>query len=488
MFGITRAPDFDRAGLEWLNVARPLTMADLKGRLVVLDFWTFCCVNCFQVLPTLKRIEETFPADVAVIGVHSPKFDHERDLDALRAAVERYGVTHPVVHDPHMTLWEEYCVRAWPTLVLISPDGFVIGQIAGEPHPDLLMQGLGDMIKQFWERGEMEPTALPIAPLPTRGRQRLRFPGKIKPCPLPDGGKGWAVADTGHNQIALLDDDGRVLMRWGSGKAGFEDGSGGSATFDGPEGLVCDAKAVYVADTRNHAVRRIDRDSGEVSTLAGIGVRGPALHGTEPGGGTALASPWDLELADGRLFIANAGSHQIVAMELASGMVRALAGGSGEAIVDGSGEHAMLAQPSGLALAPDGGALYFADSETSAVRRLLLDGSGRVETIVGAGLFDFGHENGPLAKARMQHPLGLACLDDRRLVVADSYNGVLRLVDLEAGMVSDIKTCGNGVCLPLSEPAGVVADGPNRLLVSDTNNHCVVELNLDDGSMRTWGG
>lgn len=491
MFGITRAPDFDRAGLDWLNVIRPLSLSDLKGRLVILDFWTFCCINCFHVLPTLRRVEEAFPNDVTVIGVHSPKFDHERDLDALAAAVERYGVTHPVVHDPHMMLWDEYCVRAWPTLVLISPDGWIIGQIAGEPNPDMLLQGIGDMVRQFWQRGEMDPAALPLAPPQEAGTGvnrdgRLRFPGKIKACPLAGGGKGWAIADTGHNQIVVVGDDGSELLRYGAGAAGFEDGPAASATFSGPEGLACDAAAIYVADTRNHAIRRIDRDGGQVTTLAGIGVRGTALSFAEPGGGTALASPWDLETVNGQLFFANAGAHQIGVLELATGMVRALAGGSGEAIVDGSGENAMLAQPSGLALTAAGDALYFADSETSAVRRLALTGAPRVETIVGAGLFDFGHDNGTLAEARLQHPLGLAWLDAERLVVADSYNGALRMVDLRQGTVSDLDLCHSGVCQPLSEPAGIAADGALRLLVSDTNNHRIVEVRLDRGSVSTW--
>ncbi|MGE5506814.1 MAG: thioredoxin-like domain-containing protein, partial [Actinomycetota bacterium] len=311
MFGITRAPDFDRPGLSWFNVAEPLTLSDLRGRIVVLDFWTFCCINCFHVLPTLRRIEETFPAEVAVIGVHSPKFDHERDLTAVARAIERYDVRHPVVHDPHLTLWREYAVKAWPTLVLVSPDGYVIGQLAGEPHPDLLVQGLGDMVAQFWNRGELIPGRLPLAPTRGGGDGRLRFPGKIRPCPGPNGTKQWAIADAGHNQVVVVDDDGTEVRRYGRGRSGFCDGPAAEAAFDGPEGLVCDARSIWVADTRNHAIRHIDRASGMVSTVAGIGCRGAILRGSEPGGDTALASPWDLALDGSRLYFANAGSHQV---------------------------------------------------------------------------------------------------------------------------------------------------------------------------------
>lgn len=483
MFGIVRAPEIHRPGLEWFNVNRPLSLADLSGRLVILDFWTFCCINCFHVLPTLDRLEETYPDGVTVIGVHSPKFDHERDADAVRHAIARYGIRHPVVHDPRMLLWTEYCVRAWPTLVLIAPDGTVIGQLAGEPHPDLLTQGIGDMVAQFWQRGEMKPAPVPVRPL-TEDGAALRFPGKIKACPTADGTKMWALADTGHHQIVVIEDDGTEVARYGSGEAAWRDG-GAEAAFNAPEGLTCDRDFIYVADTRNHAIRRIDRASGVTATVAGIGVRGGILRHPEPGDGCALASPWDLALIGATLYFANAGSHQIGALDLGSGMVRPAAGTGGENIVDGAAADALLAQPSGLAVAPDGGTLYFADAETSSVRRLDL-GSGRVETLVGAGLFDFGHTDGPLSQARLQHPLGLDAVDGR-LYVADSYNSVVRMVDLAGGTVSDLSVpCADRTCRRQSEPAGVAADGPDRLLVSDTNNHRILEIRLDEGVSRTW--
>lgn len=485
MFGITRAPELDRPGIHWFNVDHPLSLAELHGRLVILDFWTFCCINCFHVLPTLRRIEEAYPGEVAVIGVHSPKFDHERDPEAVARAIERYGIHHAVAHDPELTLWNDYAVRAWPTLVLISPDGHVIGQLAGEPHPDLLLQGVGDMVKQFWSRGELKSAGLALhRPKPAGGR--LRFPGKIKPCPSVDGTKLWAIADTGHNQIVVVEDDGEEVVRYGSGEAALTDG-GIEAAFNAPEGLACDRDSIYVADTRNHAIRRIDRSSGQVSTLAGIGFRGGILRHPEPGEGVALASPWDLELVDGRLYFANAGSHQIGVLELQSNMVRPVAGTGGENIQDGRADEALLAQPSGLALAPDGHSLYFADSETSAVRRISLEDEPTVETLVGAGLFEFGHANGTLSEARMQHPLGVAAVDGR-LYVADSYNSAVRIIDLKGREVSDLPAarCVDRNCLPPSEPAGITCDGPDRLLVSDTNNHRIIEISLGDGLMRTW--
>ena len=473
MFGIVRAPEINRKGLAWFNVERPLSLADLKGRLVVLDFWTFCCVNCLHTLPTLEILERTFPDRLAVIGVHSPKFDHECGQAAVADAICRCGITHPVVHDPHLVLWEEYCVQAWPTLVLISPDGYIIGQLAGEPHPDMLLQGIDDILANL-PAGHLP--ALPVAPLESKGA-RFRFPGKIKPCPTEDGTKMWALADSGHNQIVLLDDQGHEVRRYGTGEAGWQDGH--EAEFDGPEGLACTLSGIYVADTRNHAIRRIDRTSGDVSTLAGFGCRGAFLDQPANGTDTALASPWDVEVDGGQLYFANAGSHQLGCLDLETGHVRLLAGCGDENIEDGAWNQARLAQPSGLALCAGGAGLYFADSETSAVRHMCLK-SGRVSTLAGAGLFEFGHVNGPLGQARFQHPLAVAAAPGK-VFVADSYNGIVRAIDLTDGSVSDVAGTHG-----LGEPAGIAVDGNRRLLVSDTNHHRVVEIDLSTGQARDW--
>ena len=491
MYGLVRAPEIDREGLTWFNVPRPLSLRDLRGRIVILDFWTYCCINCVQALPTLRRIEEAFPREVAVIGVHSPKFAAERDPGAVACAIRRYDIRHPVAHDPYMTLWDEYAVRAWPTLVVIGPDGKVIGQLAGEPDPDLMVQGIGDLIDNLGGICALVPGELPLtleAPAPGP----LSFPGKVKP--LPGAERRWAVADGGHHRIVVCESDGRVLARYGTGLPGMDDGPAERASFTSPQGLACTADAIYVADTGNHLVRRIDLHSGLVTTIAGLGFRGlPVCEGGRADA-VALASPWDLEAAGDTLFIANAGTHQLLTLDLSAGCIAALAGTGGENIHDGPARRALLAQPSGLALAPNGGALYFADSETSAVRKVVLTGTQpEVRTLVGRGLFDFGLADGCLAEARMQHPLGVTVMPDGRIAVPDSYNHAVRLIDEAAGTVETVKLgtlrCEGSACRrPLAEPAGIWAAGADRLLVSDTNNHRVVDVDLKARRLRPWLG
>lgn len=480
MFGLTRAPDLTRPGQTWFNVEAPLRLSDLRGRVVILDFWTFCCVNCHHVLPTLRRIEERFPREVAVIGVHSPKFEAERAPENVAQAIARHDIRHPVVHDPDRRLWDEYAVRAWPTLVLISPCGQVIGQLSGEPDPDRMLDGLACMIGGFMEQGDLRPCALPLRPQPAPAG-RLRFPGKLCALPTPTAdGAHWALADTGHHQIVLLADDGTEVRRIGGGPD-LRDGAGDAAAFRDPQGLCAAAGGVVIADTGNHALRWADPETGAVRTVAGNGGRGLPLGQPEAAARTMLASPWDVAEQDGVVYIANAGTHQILAWAPTEDTIRPVAGTGEENIVDGPASACLLAQPSGLAPDPARGVLWFVDAETSAVRALDL-ASGQVRTLIGRGLFHFGLADGPLEDARLQHPLALALAGDGTLIIADSYNNALRRLDPEGATLSTLP-------LPpdtLAEPAGVTVAGPDRLLVSDTNRHRVLEIAPATGQVRVW--
>ena len=501
MFGLRPAPELDRPGLQWFNVDRPLALSDLRGRLVILDFWTICCINCIHVQATLRKIRSTFPLDaIAIVGIHSPKFPAERERHAVSHAIARYEIRHPVVHDPDLSLWQAYGVTGWPTLVFIGPDGKVLGDLPGEPDCDRLLCGVGRMIRDCGAQPAVS-SPLPLSEASSNAGfgdngARLRYPSAIRPLPTAgsnsDGHGLWVCADSGHHQIVILADDGREQCRFGRGRAGFIDLGGADSAFNNPQGLVSDGRFIYIADTGNHAIRRIEIASGAVSTVAGTGARGGVLRRPAPGQDVALASVWDVAIRGRRLFFANAGTHQLGALDLDSGMVEPIAGTGQEDLVDGPARVAELAQPSALTLDGSQTTLYFVDSEASAVRALDLEkngsGSGRVRTLVGAGLFEYGHVNGPLAEARFQHCLGIDWWRGR-LIVADSYNGILRVIDPREGTVSDLgerafaRSDGSTAC---SEPSGVAAAGPDRLIVADTNNHRLVEFHPDRRTARVW--
>ncbi|MCW5750758.1 MAG: redoxin domain-containing protein [Alphaproteobacteria bacterium] len=480
-----RAPELDLPGLVWLNTDAPLGLAALRGRVVILDFWTSCCINCLHVLPALRQVEDRFPHQAVVIGVHSPKFPAEREIGRLRQAIARLDIRHPVVQDTKFQLWKQYAVRAWPTLVFLSADSYVVGQHAGEPDAAKLLAAVGRLV-------EATPEALPELPrqtgaAPEPAAARLRFPGKIRPFRLPDGRELLAVADTGHNRVLLLDPEGNETAVFGTGEPGLADGTEGHARFTAPQGIAAGDGRLYVADSGNHAIRCIDLAAGRVGTIAGLGRRGRRLGpAPTPARETALASPWDLAVGNGVLYFANAGTHQLGAIDLGSGMLRRLAGTGAEGLRDGGQADACLAQPSALALEADGEGIVFADAETSAIRRLHL-ASGKVSTLVGAGLFEFGRIDGPLTSARLQHPLDLAP-DGSAILVADSFNDTMRRIDQAADRVEEYGGdfhCEDPLCLPLREPAGLCL-WQGAIFLADTGNHRILRYDRAARCYRTW--
>lgn len=467
-----RAPELIGKG-GWLNTGgNALTLADLRGRIVILDFWTFCCVNCLHVLDELRELEEKHRDTVVIIGVHSPKFVHEADHRAVVDAVERYGVHHPVLDDPELATWKQYAVRAWPTLVVIDPEGYVVAQHAGEGHAHALATLVEELEAAHGAKGTLRRGDGPyVAPEPVAGD--LRFPGKA--LLLPDG--GFLVSDsTRHRLVELAADGETVVRRVGTGERGLVDGPAGTAAFSEPQGLaLLPDGTVIVADTVNHALRAYDPATGAVTTVAGTGKQwwqGSPTSG--PAREVDLSSPWDVAWFDGRVWIAMAGVHQLWTYDPGTATVEVAAGTTNEGLVDGPAAEAWFAQPSGLATSADGERLWLADSETSALR--WIDREGTVRTAVGAGLFDFGHRDGDAAQALLQHPLGVTALPDGSVAVSDTYNHALRRFDPATGEVSTLAT-------DLREPSDAVLVGED-IVVVESARHRLTRLRLPEEAVR----
>lgn len=465
-----RAPELTGKG-GWLNTGgNQYTLADLRGRIVILDFWTFCCINCLHVLDELRELEAKHRDTVVIIGVHSPKFVHEAEHQAVVDAVERYGVEHPVLDDPELATWKQYAVRAWPTLVVIDPEGYVVAQHAGEGHAHAIAKLVEELEAEHAAKGTLRRGDGPyVAPEPEP--TTLRFPGKA--LLLPSG--NFLVSDTTRHQLVELAADGEsVVRRIGSGARGFADGAAEDAAFNEPQGLaLLDDGAVVVADTVNHALRRFDPATGRITTLAGTGrqwMQGEATEG--PAREVNLSSPWDVAWWQGRVWIAMAGVHQLWAYDPADGTVSVTAGTTNEGLVDGPGAEAWFAQPSGLAATPE--RLWLADSETSALRWVDLD--GHVHTAVGTGLFDFGHRDGAAGQALLQHPLGVTALPDGSVAVSDTYNHALRRYDPATGEVTTLAT-------DLREPSDAVLAGED-IVVVESARHRLTRLRLPEEAVR----
>jgi thiol-disulfide isomerase/thioredoxin len=479
-------------GRRWLGTGgRDVTPDDLRGRVVLLHFWTAGCVNCLRVLDELADLEARHGDALTVLGVHSPKFPHEAQPEAVDAAVRRYGVRHPVLDDAELVAWDAYAARAWPTLVLVDPRGYVVAQVTGEGHGPELSVLVDELVD---EQGAPGATPLRRGPLfadapaaPPEPSTDLLFPGKA--ALLPDG--TVLVSDTGHHRLVALDPDLQTVRRaFGDGVRGLRDGPAATARFADPLGLavlpdaVADAVGydVVVADAGNHVLRGVRLADATVSTVAGTGrqlrVRTPVGVGG-PARDVPLSTPWDVAWWDGRVVVAMAGCHQLWGFDPVAGTVAVLAGTADEGLRDGRPDEAFFAQPSGLAVGADPGTLWVADAESSALRDVSRSaGPGPaagvlVTTAVGQGLFDFGSRDGPAfgeVPALLQHPLGVALLPDGSVAVADTYNGAVRRYD---PVTREVGTLATG----LREPSDVACDG-ETLLVVESAGHRVVRLPL----------
>jgi len=488
--GTQPAPPFP-TDVDWLNTPAPLTLKDLRGKVVLLDFWTYGCINCMHDIPWLLKIEKDFPDTLAVIGVHSAKFTESGNTKNIREVILRYGLNYPVVNDYKFQIWNEYGVNAWPTLVLIDPAGNIVGAHEGEGFYPIFKPIISSLVAEFSKKGMIDRRPLKLK-LEKQGLPQtvLAFPGKV----YVDGARNrMFIADTAHNRIveATLS-DGQVVASIGSGTRGYKNGSFADAELNQPYGMALSpgGNTLYVADTGNHAIRSVDLKSQEVTTLVGTGQQAaayPPAPGTAPN--VALSSPWALALRDNELYIAMAGSHQIWRMNLKTKQVAPFAGSGYEGASDGPRMEASLAQPSALSFNADGSRLYFANSEGSEIRYIDMK-KGTVVTLAGAtdSLFDFGNKNGIGTAARFQHPLGVAAYDGK-VYVADTYNSEIRVIDPATGAVSTLagSTAGwrDGKNPLFYEPGGLFAAG-GKLYIADTNNNSVRILDLATGETSTF--
>ena len=478
-----RAPELtgDRG---WLNTDKPLSLAALKGKVVLLDFWTYGCINCMHIIPDLKRLEKKYPNELVVIGVHSAKFVNEKDTENIRRIILRYEIEHPVVNDADFKIWNAYAVNAWPTRYLIDPAGYVIGRLSGEGGYEVLDKAISDSIAEFRKRGELNEAPLRLVLEKAKvGDLPLAFPGKVLADEKNDR---LFISDSDHNRIVVARLDGSLVDVIGTGAHGMVSGSFAEASFFRPQGLALDGDKLYVADTENHLIRRIDLKARTVETIAGTGMQSHEYGQSGPALKIALNSPWDLQLVGHTLYIAMAGPHQIWKLDLDQQGVSTFAGSGREGRHDGSLNEAAFAQPS--ALASDGQTLYVSDAEANIIRAITLSGNEKVRTLVGGDLFDFGDKDGSGDSVRLQHPLGLARWNDK-LLIADTYNHRIKLLDPAARTVKTFAGLGkpgqaDGTTPSFYEPGGI-SIAKDKLYVADTNNHAIRVLDLKTKETKT---
>jgi sugar lactone lactonase YvrE len=470
-----RAPEIT-GGRGWLNTDKPLSIATLKGKIVLLDFWTYGCINCIHIIPDLKKLEAKYANQLVVIGIHSAKFQNEKETENIRRIILRYEIEHPVYNDSEYAVWQSYGVRAWPTQVLIDPAGYVIGGVSGEGNYDVIDQTIAKVVDDFRKKGELneEPLKLVLERAKV-GELPLAFPGKI----LADANSDRLfIADSNHNRIVVTRLDGTLVETIGTGDIGAADGAFDKATFYRPQGLALSGDSLYVADTENHLIRRVDLKTRIVETIAGTGQQSHDYFKSGPARTIALSSPWDLQLVGHVLYIAMAGPHQIWQLDLDKNEVSTFAGSGREARLDGPLSKAGFAQPSGIA--SDGKTLYVADSESNIIRAIDI-AAGTVKTLVGGDLFEFGDVDGTGDDVRLQHPLGVIAFGDK-VLIADTYNHKIKELDPKRDKVTSLFGSGkpgqaDGASASFYEPGGLTL-AHEKLYVADTNNHAIRVVDL----------
>ncbi len=483
---VTKASEFP-SDFDWVNTKELLSLEKLKGHIIVLDFWTYCCINCMHTLSILAELEKKYEGrPVVFIGVHSAKFFNEKDRKNIEQAVMRYEISHPVLVDKEMTVWNKFGVSGWPTIVIIDPNGTLVYRQSGEGQRESIEDTIDVLLEKHEKSHTLAREPIKITSTIQKSNTTLSFPGKISIS------KGRiAISDSNHNRIIVTDLSGKIEHIIGSGKTGLVDGKFSDATFFRPQGVVWKDDSIFVADTENHALRIIDLQKNQVTTLVGTGKQGSWVSPGGKGREIAISSPWDVAVKNNLVFIAMAGNHQIWTYDINTDVVRPFAGNGHENIIDGDRTQAQLAQTSGIFIYDD--IVYFVDSETSSVREIDLK-TNYVRTIAGQGLFVFGHKNGNTDEALFQHPLGL-CATSNKIFVADTYNSAVRVIDLENEKVSTIigKHGMGGICkigdpncdtLGLYEPSDMELY-EDKLYIADTNNHIIRVYDLKTNVLKT---
>ncbi len=458
--------------LDWVNARGSIALADLRGRVVILLFWNCDDIHSVNLLPRLQRLSTRFHDGMVLLAVHTPRYTAQRQSLVVSKAAHRLHLRAPVANDADWKAWRAFGIEAWPSAVIIDCEGGVARLLKGEDLADDLEILIGNLLDDAAARDLRRFDAAPGVE-GGEPQMSLRFPGGIAL-----GEQRVYLCDSSRNRVLECAPDGRVLRQFGSGTPGFWDGNLAEAGLCDPAGLALAGDSLYVADTGNHAVRRVRLASGHIETVLGCGRLGYDAPRPDVGARTlAISAPQALLLRENQLYVSLAGQQQIWRMDLPSGQVEVLAGNGLNAFSDGPALEAGLAQPAGLAY--HGGHLLIADAGANAVRALRL-ADGQLTTLAGAGPWQSGLADGAADAARFAHPEALVSDAGGTLYVADTLNGRVCRMQPSGRSNWSVQT----LALPqnLQEPAALAIAG-RTLWIGERNAHQVCRLDLDSGML-----
>ena len=462
----------------WLNSDRPLTQDDLRGRVLVLHFWSRNCIECVESAAAISQIEAENQGKLSVIGIFSPKLDAEKERQVAASLLHRRGLRQLTALDKDFRVWREFSVRDWPTTMLIDPLGHIFARYSGKIDLRKFRGDLERLLSTF-PKPRVDP------PLPYRfivGPESelasvMRFPAKVSG----ENGVLWVADSANHRVLGMDEYSGKILHVIGEGIPGLKDGDFRQARFRYPRGILAHKGRIFVSDTGNHALRRIDLGRRQVVRVAGTGVRGlwsefqrgKALE-------TPLDTPLDLALAPAgkNIYVSMAGPHQIWSFDPDRGELARAWGNGKEGSEDGPNPMVEFMQPTGMVAV--GKEFYLTDAIANSLRRIGKDGA--VKTLIGGELSSFGFSDGGIDRGTMQSPEAVG-QELGGLVLADALNHAIRFYDSEKRSLSTLvggqgpgHADGSFAEARLFEPSGIYSHG-GKVFIADSGNHAIRVMN-----------
>jgi len=465
--------------LQWLNTSYPLTLSDFKDKFLLLSFWTSSSMICTGQLEMLKELNSVH-RELAIVIVHSGKYDPERFTHNVRSAVIEHEIPFPVINDSAFTLWDQYGVEAWPTNILINPDQEIVLQSTG-----VQIKGDIDANIELYDGKTSEIGAVSGNEINTFQQSLLVFPTFIEN----DGSFSLFISETLGHRIIQTDFNNTFEHSIGTGNKGFKDGDKRIARFNSPHGMAFHPldSILYIADTGNDAIRAYHMKTGEVSTVMGNGERSLVIPELVVEKSHGLNQPTGLELVGNDLYIAMTGWNQIWKLDTKTGMAVPVAGSGEFGFTDGKDLESTLAEPYGITRDAEG-VLYFTELQSSAVRTLK---KGKVSTLIGSGIFEYGDIDGKSKDVLIQGPAGIEYYDEM-LYVADQYNHKIKAVDPFNGRTETFLGSGkqgykNGAKsqMEFNFPAGLTVLR-DQLFIADKYNHLVRQYDLNEEYIKSY--
>jgi len=464
---------------KWLNVIEPLKNSDIKGKIVILHFWSYSCISCIESIEKLKELDESNPNSFAIIGVHNPIFENEKNYNSVKKAVIRHEISYPVINDSDLSLAKKFNVNNNPSFLIFGLNGKMIEKYIGGNSIDELLEQAQKLASK--NKFSINHSKLPIVleknitignilTSPTKIIYVEKFSYKNRENPV------LIVANSGQNSILVVNLAGEIILKIGNGLRGLVDGNITDARFSYPQGILYDDKNLYVADTGNNSIRLVDFENNKVQTIIGSGEGGEIIEIKKiEAKNVDLSAPTDLEFFPDKssIAISNSGTNQILSFDVKNKNLSILAGNGDSGEDDGIYPENSLAQTADMSVY--GGKLYFVDTKTSSLR--VLNKDGVLKTLYSNKI----SSNSP---KKLQNPKSLI-VDDTGAYISDSFNHIIRKYDFTSQQLNTLFGSSRGedvgIKTEFDEPNGLVSI-IDKLYVVDANNSRVLAVNRANGS------